>query len=52
MNMREQEDVKEKMGANSGYRAEHSASSLPCGEVWGMRPQSFDLALHLKAGSG
>lgn len=39
-------------GAKSGWHEEHSASSLPCGEVWGMHPQSVDLALHLKAGSG
>lgn len=39
-------------GAKPGWHEEHSASSLPCGEVWGMHPQSFDLALHLKAGSG
>lgn len=39
-------------GANSGQREEHSASSMPRGEVWGAHPQSFDLALYLKAGSG
>lgn len=35
-----------------GEREEYSASSLPRGQVWGMHLQSFDLALHLKAGSG
>lgn len=52
MNMREQEDVKKIDGGKSGWREEHSASSMPRGEVWGTHPQSFDLALHLKAGSG
>lgn len=39
-------------GAKCGRGGEYSASRLPRGEVWGVHPQSFDLALHLKAGNG
>lgn len=52
MNMIEQEDVKKKDGAKSGWREERSASSMPGGDVSGTHPQSFDLAPYLKAGSG
>ena len=43
--------LKNRWSKSLAREGEHSASSLPPGEVWGMHPQSFDLALHLKAGS-
>lgn len=52
MNARQREDATNSRSRSPGRHKERSASSLPCGQVWGMQPQSFDLALHLKAGSG